>query len=196
MKQAVISVALFWLVLTASAPAADAPKPFGFAPGHSPYEDVVARLQQNDWRWSEYEKKQMKTVGRSDPERGINTFMLVEPEGLEGVQRLLLFFSGKSVLDAVIIVIDPSLFESVMDELDHKYKVVERKLEGRSFSTDYPRVLYQQGPLYIELQRLTAHHVRLVYVEKVLYENYKEFLYKTYEPFRRRLVKKNWMKEL
>jgi len=46
------------------------------------------------------------------------------------------------------------------------------------------------------LQRLGPHFVRLVYVEKVMYENYKTFLFKTYESFRRRIIKPEWMNDL
>jgi len=46
------------------------------------------------------------------------------------------------------------------------------------------------------LQKLSEHFVRLLYVEKLLYENYKDFLFKPYESFRRREVKPEWMKDL
>jgi hypothetical protein len=95
-----------------------------------------------------------------------------------------------------MVVIDPNLFESVLVELNDKYTLVEKQLEGKDFSVDYDHVLFRQGDHYIELQRLSAHHVRLVYVEKLLYENYRDFLLKTYEPFRHKLVRKDWMKDL
>jgi len=83
-----------------------------------------------------------------------------------------------------------------MDDLDRKYALVRKPLQGESLSSEYPHALWEKGGVYVELQRLSPHYVRLVYVEKLLYENYKEFLVKTYESFRRALVKKDWMREL
>jgi hypothetical protein len=107
-----------------------------------------------------------------------------------------LFFGRDSVLDAIIINVEPLLFPVIMDDLDQKYKVVQKKLFGESYSTDYTHVLYEKGNIYIELQKLSAHNVRLVYVSKLLYENYKDFFHKAYESFRVRQRKEPWMKDL
>ena len=48
----------------------------------------------------------------------------------------------------------------------------------------------------IELQKNSPNRVRVVYVVKGLYENYKDFLNTTYESFRRQQSKLPWMKEL
>lgn len=176
--------------------AAEAPAPFGFVPGETTYAAAVDIVDARGWKSVEYEKRQFKKIGTDDPRKGKNTFLLVTPQKLEGIKRILLFFDIDAGLDAVMLVIEANLFESVLDELNEKYTLVEMQLEGKDFSSDYDHVLFRQGHHYIDLQRLSAHHVRLVYVEKLLYENYKDFLLKTYEPFRRKLVKKEWMKDL
>ncbi|KPJ79148.1 MAG: hypothetical protein AMJ54_00360 [Deltaproteobacteria bacterium SG8_13] len=176
--------------------AADNPQPFGLQTGHTSYAAAVDLLQSRGWKFQEYEKKQFHEIGPQDPNRGKNTFLLVSPGKLEDIRRMILFFSSDSVLNALLIVIEPNLFESVMEDLDRKYKLVKKHLQGQSYSSDYTHVLWEKGTTYIELQRLSPHYVRLLYVEKLLYENYREFLVKTYESFRRGLVKKDWMKEL
>jgi hypothetical protein len=67
---------------------------------------------------------------------------------------------------------------------------------GEDFTDNYTHVLWEKDNIYIELQKLSAHFVRLLYVEKTLYENYKDFLFKPYESFRRREIKPDWMKDL
>jgi hypothetical protein len=176
--------------------ASDPPQPFGFQAGNTSYAEAVNRLQSKRWTFQEYEKKHFHEIGVKDPNRGKNSFLLVTPQKLDGIRRMILFFSNDSVLTALIIVLEPNLFESVMDDLDKKYTLVKKNLEGQSFSSDYTHVLWEKGNNYIELQRLSPHYVRLLYVEKLLYENYREFLIKTYESFRRRLVKKDWMDQL
>jgi hypothetical protein len=176
--------------------AVDTPQPFGFRTGGTSYAEAVDLVQSRGWTFQEYEKKYFHEIEKKDPNRGKNTFMLVTPKKLDGIRRMILFFSGDAVLNAILIVIEPSLFESVMDDLDHKYKLVKKHLEGESYSSDYTHVLWEKDSTYIELQRLSPHYVRLLYVEKLLYENYRDFLIKTYESFRRGLVKKDWMKEL
>ena len=74
--------------------------------------------------------------------------------------------------------------------------LVKENLMGEDFTDNYTHVLWEKYNIYIELQKLSAHFVRLLYVEKVLYENYKDFLIKPYERFRRREIKPDWMKEL
>jgi hypothetical protein len=83
-----------------------------------------------------------------------------------------------------------------MNELDDKYDLVRKQLMGEDFTDNYTHVLWQKGDVYIELQRLGPHFVRLVYVEKAMYENYRTFLFKTYESFRRRSSKPDWMNDL
>ncbi|HHP7233857.1 MAG TPA: hypothetical protein ACFCUC_04430 [Desulfobacterales bacterium] len=185
------SVAIPWVWA-----AVEAPAPFGFVPGKTSYAAALEMIDARGWKSVEYEKRQFKKIGRDDPRKGKNTFLLVDPRKMDGIKRILLFFDIDATLDAVMVVIDPNLFESVLDELNDKYTLVEKQLEGKDFSMDYDHVLFRQGDHYIELQRLSAHHVRLVYVEKLLYENYRDFLLKTYEPFRHKLVKKDWMKDL
>lgn len=188
---------LFVLLLSIPVCAVESPTPFGFEPGKTAYPAAVELLQQRDWTYREYEKSHFKEIAPRDHAVGKPTFLMVVPEkDIDGIKRFILFFNDDDVLDALMVVIEPNLFESVADQLDQKYELVEKNLEGRSFTSDYPRVLWKQGNLYIELQRLTPHHVRLVYVPRLLYENYKDFLYKTYEPFRRKLIKKDWMDEL
>ena len=170
--------------------------PFGFKVGKMMYDDALNLLQSNKWEYKEYEKKQFKLIGAKSPDRGKNTFLVVTPKHLEGITGMRLFFGRDSVLDAIIINLEPKLFPVVMDELDHKYKVTQKKLFGESYSTDYTHVLYERGNIYIELQKLSAHNVRLVYVPKLLYENYKDFFHKAYESFRVRQRKEPWMKDL
>jgi hypothetical protein len=188
---------LIALLLSIPARAAENPKPFGFEPGKTPYAAAIDLLRERDWKYREYEKSQFKEIGPQDHAMGKPSFLMAEPvKEIDGIKRFILFFNDDDVLDALMVVVEPNLFESIVDELDHRYQLVEKHLEGRSFTSDYPRVLWEQGGLYIELQRLTPHHVRLMYVQRLLYENYKDFLYKTYEPFRRKLIKKAWMDDL
>lgn len=149
-----------------------------------------------DWRYQEYEKKQFKTIDEKDPARGQNTFILAKLKDMQGARGIRLFFSSQSILDAIIITLDPNLFAAAMDELDGKYDLVKKNLIGEDFSDNYTYVLWQKDNIYIELQKLSAHAVRLLYVEKVLYENYKDFLFKPYERFRRQEMKPDWMKNL
>jgi hypothetical protein len=115
---------------------------------------------------------------------------------MQGARGIRLFFSSESMLDAVIVTLDPSMFAIVIDELDQKYDLVKKNLLGENFTENYTNVLWQKENIYIELQKLSEHFVRLLYVEKLLYENYKDFLFKPYESFRRREVKPEWMKDL
>jgi hypothetical protein len=108
----------------------------------------------------------------------------------------MIFFNGNSILDALIVDLDPKFFYVIWEELDKKYDFVSKNLEGDYFTSDYPRVLWQKESVYIELQKVSSHWVRLVYVEKLLYENYKDFLQKTYEPYRRKKSRKSWMDDL
>lgn len=188
---------LIALLFSVPARAADNPKPFGFEPGKTTYAATIGLLKNRNWAYREYERRQFKEIDPQGHATGKPIFLMAMPEKeIDGIKRFILFFNDDDILDAMMVVVEPNLFESIADELDQKYQLVEKHLEGRSFTSDYPRVLWKQGSLYIELQRLTPHHVRLVYVPRLMYENYKDFLYKTYEPFRRKLIKKDWMDEL
>ncbi len=174
----------------------DTVRPFGLAIGKATYDDARAVLEARKWEFREYEKKQFREIGPGDKGQGRNTFLKASPEGMEGVRSLLLFFSPEAVLDALIVVLDPHLFEVTMEDLDDKYELVRRDLTGEYFSTNAPHVIWQKGGTLIELQKNSPNRVRVVYVVKVLYENYKDFLNKTYESFRRQQSKLPWMKEL
>jgi len=187
------SINMFGVVVAVSE---EIPDPFDLRVGKTSYDETLNILKSNKWEYKEYEKKQFKMIGEASPERGKNTFLVVMPKHLKGLNGIRLFFGRDSVLDAIIINLEPLLFPVVMDDLDQKYKVVQKKLFGESYSTDYTHVLYEKGNIYIELQKLSAHNVRLVYVSKLLYENYKDFFHKAYESFRVRQRKEPWMKDL
>ena len=172
------------------------PSPFGFQIGQTTYEACLGMLNEKKWAFQEYEKKQFKMIDADNPQRGKNTFILASPGEMKGLKGIRLFFSGQSTLDALIVNLEPNLFEIVMNELDGKYDLVQKNLLGEDFTDNFTHVLWQKGDIYIELQRLGPHFVRVVYVEKVLYENYKTFLFKTYESFRRRSIKPEWMNDL
>jgi hypothetical protein len=184
------------IILGISAFAGEPPKPFGLTIGKTTYTQALDTLQQRKWNYQEYIKKQLKLVDKKDPNRGKNTFLFVIPKDTEGAKNIMIFFDNNSVLDAMIVDLDSKLFYVIWDELNKKYDFVSKNLEGDYFSSDYPRILWQKEKVYIELQKVSPHYVRLVYVEKLLYENYKDFLQKIYEPYRRKKSKKSWMDEL
>jgi len=198
MKKTIIWLAVLTVSLTfdSTAFSAESPNPFGFKIGISTYEECIKILKMRDWRYQEYEKKQFKTIDEKDPAKGQNTFILAKLKDMQGARGIRLFFSSQSILDAIIITLDPNLFAAAMDELDGKYDLVKKNLIGEDFSDNYTYVLWQKDNIYIELQKLSAHAVRLLYVGKVLYENYKDFLFKPYERFRRQEMKPDWMKNL
>jgi hypothetical protein len=194
---------MIWLLATfcslpvyQAAEANQNPSPLGFQIGQATYQACLGMLNEKKWAFQEYDKKQFKMIDADSPERGKNTFILASAREMKGLKGLRLFFSSQSTLDALIINLEPNLFEIVMNELDGKYDLVQKNLMGENFTDNYTHVLWQKGEIYIELQRLTPHFVRLVYVEKVLYENYKTFLFKTYESFRRKSIKPEWMNDL
>lgn len=189
-------VMIMSIIFGVTAYAGETPKPFGLTIGKTTYTQVLETLQQRKWNFQEYTKKQLEPIDKEDPRRSKNTFFSVNPKDTEGVNNMMIFFNGNSVLDALIVVLDPKLFYVIWDELDKKYDFVSKHLEGDYFSSDYPRILWQKENIYIELQKVSAHYIRLVYVEKLLYENYKDFLRKTYEPYRRKKSKKGWMDDL
>ena len=184
------------LIVYQAAAANQNPKPFGFEIGRTTYESCMILLKQKNWTFQEYDKKQFKMIDAENPQRGKNTFILASPKEMKGQKGIRLFFSSQSTLDALIVNLAPDLFEIVMNELDGKYDLVNKNLMGEDFTDNYTHVLWQKGDAYIELQRLGPHFIRLVYVEKVMYENYKTFLFKTYESFRRRSAKPEWMNDL
>ena len=184
------------IILGVTAYAGEPPKPFDLTIGKTTYTQALETLQQRKWNYQEYIKKQLKLIDKKDPDRGKNTFLSVNPKDTEGVNNIMIFFDGNSVLEALIVGLDPKLFYVLWDELDKKYDFVSKNLEGDYFTSDYPRVLWQKESVYIELQKISSHRVRLVYVEKLLYENFKDFLNKIYEPYRRKKSKKDWMDDL
>ena len=198
MKKTIIWFAVLTviLILNATAFAADRPMPFGLTVGNSTYEECIKILKERHWNYQEYEKKQFKIIDEKDPARGKNTFILAKLKDMKGARGIRLFFSNQSVLNAIIITLEPNMFVAVMDEMDKKYDLVKKNLMGEDFTDNYTHVLWEKDNVYIELQRLSAHFVRLLYVEKVLYENYKDFLFKPYEGFRRQGIKAEWMREL
>lgn len=189
-------VMILSIILGATASAGEPPTPFGLTIGKTTYLQALETLQHRNWNYEEYLKKQLKQIDKKNPARGKNTFLSVTPKDAEGVKNILIFFDGDSKLDAVIVGMDPKLFYVIWETLDKKYDFVNKNLEGDYFTSDYPRVLWQKENVYIELQKVSSHRVRLVYVEKGLYENFKDFLHKTYEPYRRREAKKSWMDNL
>lgn len=189
-------VIILSIILGVTAYAGEPPKPFDLTIGKTTYTQALETLQQRKWTYQEYIKKQLKPIDKKDPERGKNTFLSVKPKDTEGIKNIMIFFGSNSVLEALIVNLDPKLFYVIWDDLDKKYDFVSKNLEGDYFTSEYPRVLWQKESVYIELQKVSSHRVRLVYVEKLLYENFKDFLQKTYEPFRRKKSKKSWMNDL
>jgi hypothetical protein len=53
---------------------------------------------------------------------------------MKGARGIRLFFSYKTILDAVIVILEPHMFENVIDELDRKYDLVKKNLMKESFS--------------------------------------------------------------
>ncbi|MEE4262231.1 MAG: hypothetical protein V2I56_06035 [Desulfobacteraceae bacterium] len=198
MKRTIIGLAVLTVMLFSNSMAfsAEIPNPFGLEVGKSTYEECIKTLKTRNWNYVEYEKKQFKIVDETDPARGKNTFILAKLKDMKGARGIRLFFSSQGILDAIIVTLDPEMFAAVMDELDGKYDLVKKNLMGEDFTDNYTYILWEKGNIYIELQKLSAHFVRLLYVEKLLYENYKDFLFKPYESFRRREIKSDWMKNL
>ena len=176
--------------------AAEPPTPFGFAVGVFNYEETLKLLADKRWPYMEYEKKQFKTVAPTSPQRGTNTFLRVTPRKMDGIKGILMFFGPKQTLQAVLINLEPQLFTAIMTDLDAKYTLVRKKLQGESYTSEHPYVLYEKGDVYIELQMYGPHRVRLLYTEKYMWANYREFLQKDYEPFRNRLDRETWMQDL
>jgi hypothetical protein len=199
MKRSIVYLVGFVFLALCSIAGAKSPGaigPFGFAIGKTSYEEALNTAQQRGWSYQEYEKRHFKPMGKKDPARGKNTFVRATPKGMDGIRSILMFFNGDATVDAVIIMLDPKMFEEVFQQLDGKYKLVEKSLTGEYLSADYPYVLWKKDNIYIELQKPGPYRTRLVYVEKVVYENYREFLNKHYPRYRRTREKRGWMDEL
>ena len=185
-----------WFCGVASVSAAQSVAPFGFTIGAFSYEQTLNRLSELEWPFTEYEKKQFKTVPPNSARRGENTFLRVTPSRMEGIKGILIFFGPDQHLQALLINLEPHLFAATMADLDAKYRMVKKKFDGESFSSDHPYILYEKDGINIELQMFSPHRVRLLYTEKVMWENYREFLQKDYEPFRNKHHREAWMKDL
>ncbi len=191
------SISLFLLTVWWSrAVAMEAAKPFGLEIGKASYAEVIKFAETRKWPYREYEKKQFREISKQDPAKGKNTFLKITPEHVKGMRSIYGLFSNEGVLEAVIIALEPNLLETIEGELDQKYDVVKKSLHGEDPAADYPLVQWQKGNVYIELQNPGPYRLRLVYVDKLVYANYKDFLQKTYEPYRHKLEKRNWMNEL
>jgi len=190
---AIIFISLAWAV---KSNCAQIPKPFGLEVGKTTYKEALDMIRSRKWEYREYDKKGLDLVKEKSPQKGKNTFLYVVPKGLDGAKGILLFFSGESILDAVMVHLQPRMFEDVMDELDSKYELVKKKLVEKGAYSPYPFALWQGGNTYVELQKLSRRRVRLIYVEKPLYENYRDFLQKGRESFWPTPPKQTWINEL
>ena len=164
-----MGIAVF--ILNPIAVLAEKAQPFGLEVGKSTYQECAQIFKLRNWAFQEYEKKQFKLIDEKSPQRGKNTFIIAKLNNMKGARSIRLFFSNKAILDAISITLEPDMFDVVMDELDRKYELVKKNFMGEDFTENYTFVLWQKQNLYIELQRLSAHFVRLLYVEKVLFEN-------------------------
>jgi len=191
-----LSFAMVGLSSLASAESKESAKPFGFAIDQTSYEEALGLVQARKWRHDEYEKKQFREIDKKDPLRGKNTFLKALPGDLEGVKSIFIFFGNESTVEALMVVIDPKLFDSVLQVLDSKYSQVERSLSGEKLAEPYPYATWEKGSDYIELQKVSAHRVRVLYVNKAVYANYRDFLNTSYERYYGKLEKKDWMNEL
>ena len=176
-----LSFVLVGLFSFAIAESKESAKPFGFTIDKTSYEEALGIVQARKWKYEEYEKKQFREIDKKDPLRGKNTFLKVLPGDLEGVRSIFVFFDNKSTLEALMVVIDPKMFDGVLQVLDSKYTQVERNLSGEKLDESYPYVLWEKGTDYIELQKVSAHRVRVLYVNKAVYANYRDFLNTSYE---------------
>ena len=192
----ILSVALTGFFSFASAKSKESAKPFGFTIDKTSYEEALGIVQARKWRYQEYEKKQFREIDKKDPLRGKNTFLKVLPGDLEGVRSIFVFFGNESTLEALMVVIEPKMFDGVLRVLDSKYSQVERNLSGEKLDEPYPYVLWERGTDYIELQKVSSHRVRVLYVNKAVYANYRDFLNTNYERYVGKLEKKDWMNEL
>lgn len=119
---------IFWFailtvvsILDFTAFAAERPKPFGLEVSTSTYEECIKILKERNWDYQEYETKQFKIIDEKNPARGKNTFILAQVKDMKGARGIRLFFSSKSILDAIIITFEPNMFVAVMDEMGREY---------------------------------------------------------------------------
>ena len=105
--------------------------------GKTTYEDCIKIIRARNWNYQEYEKKQFKSIDEKDPDRGKNTFILAKLEDMQGARGIRLFFNSQSILDAIIVTLDPNMFAVAMDELDGKYDLVKKNLMGEDFTDNY-----------------------------------------------------------
>lgn len=192
----IVWLALFLVAFSPALVLGGGPSPFGLTVEGMSYEDVITVLKQRSWHFSEYDKKQLKTIPPDAAERGQNTFFRVQPKGLSGLRSMFLFFNPDRVLSAVMLGMDPRLFYTVKTSLAPKYQLVEDNSEGERLASEYPFVLWRKGEYYIELQKPFPHAVRLLYVNKLLHENYRSFLLKSYGPFKPVPPGADWIKDL
>jgi len=198
-KYAVLSLTLallFGLFSLARSNSEKSAKPFGFTLDKTPYEEALRIVEARKWRYGEYEKKQFKEIDRNNPLRGKNTFLKALPAHLEGVKSIFIFFGNESTVEALMVIIDPKLFDTVLQVLDSKYHQVERSLSGEKLAEPYAYATWERGSDYIELQKVSAFRVRVLYVNKAVYANYRDFLSTSYERYHGKLEKKDWMSEL
>lgn len=170
--------------------------PFGFGIGTFSYDETLQHLGEKGWKFIEYEKKQFKQIDRASSGRGENTFLKIMDHNLSGVKSLLFFFGPQKTLRAILINLEPQLFAVTMADLDSKYRILQKKLDGEYYSSEYPHILYEKSDVTIELQMYSPHRVRLLYVESLVWENYRNFLQKVYEPHRNQENREAWMKDL
>jgi hypothetical protein len=191
-----LSFVLVCLFSFTSAESKESAKPFGFTLDKTSYEEALKNVQARKWRYGEYEKEQFREINEKDPLRGKNTFLKALPGDLEGVKSLFVFFGNDSIVEALMVVIDPKLFDSVLQVLDSKYSKVERSLSREKLAEPYPYATWEKGSDYIELQKISHFRVRVLYVNKAVYANYRDFLTTSYERYSGKLEKKDWMNEL
>ncbi|MGD9106232.1 MAG: hypothetical protein PVJ50_09400 [Desulfobacterales bacterium] len=170
--------------------------PFGLALDQTLYEDTLYQLKQKSWMYEEYERKSFVPVKKDSPRKGRNTFLKVKPKSMEGLRNLYLFFNDRMILEAVIVGLEAQLLSDVKAKLNQKYKLVKDSLLGEDPTVGYAYILWEQSSFYIELQKLSTHNLRLIYVNKTYYENYREFLYKSFGTFRPRKKLVLWLNEL
>ena len=191
-----LSFSMVGLSSLASAESKESAKPFGFILDKTSYEEALRIVQARKWRYGEYDKEQFREIDKKDPLRGKNTFLKTLPGDLEGVKSLFVFFDNESTVEALMVVIDPKLFDSVLQVLDSKYTKVERSLSAEKLAEPYPYATWEKGSDYIELQKISPFRVRVLYVNKAVYANYRDFLNTSYERYYGKLEKKDWMNEL
>ena len=136
---------LFGLVSFANSTSVESAKPFGFAIDKTSYEEALRIVEARKWRYGEYEKKQFREIDRESPLRGKNTFLKALPGDLEGVKSIFIFLGNESTVEAVMVVIDPKLFDSVLSVLDSKYSKVERSLSGEKLAEPYAYATWERG---------------------------------------------------